>query len=201
MPLIGIAAAVAVLVAGGGAYLYLQKSSPAQAAGSGPARNANPAKGPEHVVSVTPADGTTGVNGAAHISVLFSEPLSPTSPMPTLKPAIGGTWQRHGSTAVFVPARGFSPRTKVTVTVPGGSAGVKSTGGGLLGTSVTGTFRTGKLSNIRIEQLLAQLGYLPLTWAPTTGVAAPLTDAHAQLSAAYSPPAGLTPGSPGTRPR
>ena len=182
---------MAVLVGGGGTYLYLQKSSPAHAAGSGSANNASPAaKGPEHVVSVTPAGGTTGVNGAADISVLFSEPLSPTSPMPALKPAIDGTWQRHANKAVFVPARGFSPRTKVTVQVPGGSAGVQSTGGGLLATPVTATFRTGKLSDVRIEQLLAQLGYLPLTWAPATGAAAPLTDAHAQLSAAYSPPAG-----------
>jgi peptidoglycan hydrolase-like protein with peptidoglycan-binding domain len=182
---------VAVLVAGGGIYLYLQKSSPAQAAGSGPAKSQSPAaKRPEHVVTITPADGTTGVNGAANISVVFSEPLSPSSPMPTLKPAIGGTWQRHGSTAVFVPARGFSPSAKVTVKVPDGSAGVQSTGGGLLAAPVTATFRTGKLRSVRIEQLLAQLGYLPLTWAPTTGVAAPLTNAHAQLSAAYSPPAG-----------
>jgi len=182
---------VAVLVAGGGTYLYLQKSSPAHAAGGGPAKSASPAaKVPVHVVSVTPADGTTGVNGAADISVLFSAPLSPTSPMPTLKPAIDGTWMRHGSSAVFVPARGFSPRTKVTVNVPDGSGGVQSTGGGLLATPVSATFRTRKLSSVRIEQLLAQLGYLPLTWAPAAGAAATLTDAHAQLSAAYSPPAG-----------
>jgi Bacterial Ig-like domain/L,D-transpeptidase catalytic domain len=190
--LLGIAAVVAVLVAAGGTYLYLQKSSPANAAnssgqtsGSGGTKKADSA--PEQVVSITPATGTTGVNGASAIQVAFSEPLSASSTMPTVTPAIAGTWKRSGNNAVFVPAFGFKPRTKVTVQVP---AGVQSTGGGTLAAPVKSTFRTGRYSNVRMEQLLAQLGYLPLTWAPTTGTAAPLSSSNAQLSAAYSPPAG-----------
>ncbi len=188
----GIAAAVAVLVAGAGIYLYVQKTSPARAAGTGPThKKASPAaKPPEHVVSMTPADGATGVNGAARITVDFSVPLSPTSPMPTVTPAIDGTWRRHGNTAVFVPARGFGARKKVTVRVPGGAGGVESAQGGLLAARVTAKFRTGKYSPARLEQLLAQLGYLPLTWAPLSGTAAPLSDASAQLSAAFDPPPG-----------
>jgi hypothetical protein len=187
---VGIAAAVAVLVAGSGTYLYLQKSSAAQAAGGKQQPSSTASNAPEHVVSMTPSDGATGVNGAARITVVFSEPLSATSPMPTLSPAIGGTWQRHGKTAVFVPTRGFGARTTVKVQVPGGSAGVQSTGGGLLAGPVTANFRTGSYSSVRIEQLLAQLGYLPLTWAPLTGTAPVLSDQNAQLNAAYSPPAG-----------
>src|SRR6266571_3581874 len=191
-PVLGsIAAAVAMLVAGG-AYLYVQKSSPAEAAGNGqPHKKAGPAaKTPEHLLSMTPADGTTGVNGAARITVIFSEPLSATSPMPTISPAIDGTWQRHGNTAVFVPARGFGARTKVTVQIPAGAGGMESARGGVLATPVTAKFRTGSYSPVRIEQLLAQLGYLPLDWAPQTGTEVPLSDANAQLRAAYSPPAG-----------
>jgi hypothetical protein len=30
----------------------------------------------------------------------------------------------------------------------------------------TVTFTTGKYSTLRLQQLLAQLGYLPLTWTP-----------------------------------
>jgi peptidoglycan hydrolase-like protein with peptidoglycan-binding domain len=67
---------------------------------------------------------------------------------------------------------------------------VQSTGGGLLAAPVTANFRTGSYSSVRIEQLLAQLGYLPLTWAPLTGTAPALSDQNAQLNAAYSPPAG-----------
>ncbi len=187
-----VAATVVVLLAAGGVYVYLQKSSPAHAAGHGNETGNKPpiAKGPEQVVSITPADGTTGANGAGNVTVVFSEPLSATTPMPTLTPAIAGNWQRSGSTAVFVPTKGFSPHAKVTVQVPGGSAGVQSNGGGLLAAPVTAKFRVGSYGTARLEQLLAQLGYLPLTWAPQTGSPPSLTDIHAQLSAAYSPPAG-----------
>ena len=189
--MIGVAAAVAALLVGGGTYLYVQKSSPAKAAAEGSgAHSPAPKALPEHVLAITPAEGSTSVNGAGEIRVEFSTPLSPTSPMPTLKPAIDGSWQRHGHSAVFLPVRGFKPRTKVTVQVPAGSTGVTSTGGGRLAAPVTAKFRTGTYSTARLEQLLAQLGYLPLTWAPLTGAAPSLTDARAQVSAAYSPPAG-----------
>ena len=198
---LSIAAVVAVLLAAGGVYYYLNNSSPAQAAGNKSHgqqhRGAPAASSPEHVLSVSPADGATGVNGAADIRVVFSEPLSASSPMPTITPATNGTWQRSGDTAVFAPTRGFSPRTKVTLLIPSGSSGVQSTGGGLLAAADTVKFRVGKFSRVRIEQLLAQLGYLPLTWAPVTGTPAPLTDANAQLSAAYSPPQGSYTWQPG----
>lgn len=191
-PVLAVAAAIVVLLAAGATYVYLQKPGLARATGGSGSANRPPAlaKGPEHVVSITPADGTTGVNGAGDIKVVFSEPLSSTSPMPTVTPAIPGTWQHAGSTATFIPTRGFSPRTRVTVQVPGGSAGVQSNGGGLLAAPIAAKFRVGTYSTVRLEQLLAQLGYLPLTWAPTAGSPIPLSDAHAQLSAAYAPPAG-----------
>jgi hypothetical protein len=193
IPALSVAAAAAVILAAAGVYYYLQNPSPAQAAGNdGRAHQVGPAlaKGPEHVVSVSPADGATGVNGGAPVRVVFSETLNATSPMPALSPAIKGNWRRSGNTATFVPARGFSPRTKVTLRIPGGSTGVQSNGGGLLAAPVTARFRTGTFRRIRLEQLLAQLGYLPLTWAPATGNAAPLSDPNAQLSAAYRPPQG-----------
>jgi peptidoglycan hydrolase-like protein with peptidoglycan-binding domain len=194
VPALGIGAVVVVILAAVGVYYYIQHPSAAQAAGSGGHRHratAPPvAKGPVHVLSVSPADGATKVNGAAQVRVVFTEALSAASPMPTLSPAIKGSWQRSGNAAVFVPARGFSPRTKVTLRIPAGSTGVQSSGGGLLAAPVTVRFRTGTLSRARLEQLLAQLGYLPLTWAPTSGQAAPLGDASAQLAAAYSPPTG-----------
>ncbi len=189
--ILGIAAVVALLAAAGGGYLYLQKTNSAQAAGTGRA-GGRPvaAKGPESVVSVTPADGATDVNGAAPIRVVFAKPLSPDSPMPTLKPAIKGTWTRSGNTAVFTPARGFWQRTRVTLTIPGGRGGVLTAAGGTLPATVTDHFRTGTFKLGRLDELLAQLGYLPLTWAPSPGQAVPQTDPQAQLSAAYAPPAG-----------
>ena len=188
---IGLAAAIAALL-GGAVFYYYTHAGRAQAADppGGDPPGQSQGRAPETVVSVTPATGAVGVNGAADITVAFAKPLSPTSPMPTLTPPIKGSWQRSGSSAVFHPERGFRPQSKVTVTIPGGSAGVQSASGGLLVAPVTVQFRTGRLQRVRIEQLLAQLGYLPLTWAPLTGQAALLTDPNAQLSAAYSPPQG-----------
>jgi peptidoglycan hydrolase-like protein with peptidoglycan-binding domain len=188
-PAIGLVVLAVMLVGAG--VVYFSHKSDAQTAGGKPTSHATTAaKGPETVVSVTPANGATAVNGATEIRVVFSKPLSPTSAMPALRPSIGGTWQRSGDTAVFMPKRGFRPRTKVTLQIPGGAAGVQSTGGGLLATPDTVKFRTGTFSLVRMGQLLAQLGYLPLTWAPLTGSPAPLTNPNAQLNAAYSPPQG-----------
>ena len=147
---------------------------------------------PVSVVSFTPALHTHGVNGADPIRVTFSEPLAADSPMPSLSPSIPGNWQRvNADTVQFVPATGFPQLTRVRVVVPAGSAGVRSTTGGLLATRTVDRFWTGGYSTMRAEQLLAQLGYLPLTWAPSAGgQQVATTDANAQLSAAYDPPAG-----------
>ena len=189
-----MAAAAAVILAAAGVYYYVQHPKVPQAAGNGGTAHTtggSPAtKGAERVLSVSPAEGATGVNGGSQVRVVFSAALSASSPMPTLTPAIAGSWKRSGNAAVFVPARGFSPKTKVTVQIPAGGSGVQSASGGVLATPVAVKFRVGQFNRVRMEQLLAQLGYLPLTWAPATGAAAPLSSPNAQLSAAYSPPQG-----------
>jgi peptidoglycan hydrolase-like protein with peptidoglycan-binding domain len=146
---------------------------------------------PITVVSFTPARHTQGVNGTDSIRVVFSAPLAADSPMPTVSPSIAGNWQRvSADTVEFVPAQGFPEQTRVRVVVPAGATGVRSASGGLLAATAIDRFWTGSYSNMRLEQLLAQLGYLPLTWAPTGGQAVPASDANAQLSAAYDPPSG-----------
>jgi peptidoglycan hydrolase-like protein with peptidoglycan-binding domain len=144
------------------------------------------------VVSVTPASESHDVNGAAAIQVVFSAPIADDSPLPTLSPAIAGAWQRVNATTVeFVPAEGFAQDTHVKVIVPAGATGVRSTAGGLLAAKFVDKFSTGFYSTMRLEQLLAQLGYLPLTWEPIAGVTpVTATDANAQLDAAYDPPQG-----------
>jgi len=150
-----------------------------------------PAK-PVTVVSVSPARATTGVNGTTPITVTFSAPLAADSPMPTVTPSVAGSWQRVSSASIeFVPTVGFTEQTHVLVTIPAGAAGVRSASGGLLAAPLTTGFWTGGYSVMRAEELLAQLGYLPLTWAPATQAGSvPASSASAQLSAAYDPPAG-----------
>jgi peptidoglycan hydrolase-like protein with peptidoglycan-binding domain len=148
------------------------------------------------MVSMTPAPGAKGVNGTSPIKVQFSVPLAPDSPMPTLSPSIAGQWAVQDNVAVFTPSVGWKQKTKVTVKIPGGLAGVVSADGategdgGTLGSNLTKSFTTGSFSNMRLQQLMAQLGYLPMTWKAASGPAIGAASAKAQLAAAYKAPAG-----------
>jgi peptidoglycan hydrolase-like protein with peptidoglycan-binding domain len=196
-------AAVIAVVLGGGAYFVLNGLSAHQpSSGGGATAEAKALKGheaaaakPVSVVSFSPALHTHGVNGADPVSVTFSQPLAADSPMPSLSPSVPGSWKRTGADTVeFVPTQGFPEQTRVRVLVPAGSAGVRSASGGLLATRAVDRFWTGSYSTMRAEQLLAQLGYLPLTWS---GATVPASDANAQLSAAYAPPSGSFSWDPG----
>ena len=158
------------------------------------AKPAHPA--PElQVTSVTPGSNSRGVNGTAPIQVGFSAPLARNSPPPRLSPSVPGSWTVDGTSATFTPAAGFPGDTTVTLTDPGGSsgsrsaAGAKAGAGGYLASGFTASFTTASYSTLRLEQLLAQLGYLPLTWTPS-GTAIQPSDTAGQLAAAYSPPSG-----------
>ena len=70
------------------------------------------------------------------------------------------------------------------------AAGLAAGGGGLLSAPVTQTFTTGSFSTLRLQELLAQLGYLPMVWLPKTAQTISTTNANAQLAAAYQAPAG-----------
>jgi peptidoglycan hydrolase-like protein with peptidoglycan-binding domain len=196
-----LAAVIAVILVSGTWFALTRASAQPKAgrdaAARGPAQNraarhaAQASSRPVSVLSVTPAPYARRADGAAPIRVVFSEPLAADSPLPILSPSIPGSWRASGSTVEFVPKRGYPPLTHVKLVVPGGPSGVRSAGGGLLAARVVDRFVTGTYSALRLEQLLAQLGYLPLTWEPVPGAApVPSTDANAQLSAAYSPPPG-----------
>jgi peptidoglycan hydrolase-like protein with peptidoglycan-binding domain len=134
---------------------------------------------PLRVVSVSPAPGATRVNGAVPVTVTYNQPIPADARLPALSPAIAGSWLRQGRTAVFTPAAGYPAATRVKVTA----------------LTTTATFTTGPFSTLRLQQLLAQLGYLPLTWTPAPGEARAgeafgTSTARRQLAAAYDPPYG-----------
>jgi peptidoglycan hydrolase-like protein with peptidoglycan-binding domain len=151
---------------------------------------------PLTVISISPGTGAGDVNGAAPIKVTFSSALAPDTPHPTLSPNIAGSWQVAGDTATFTPSYGFLPGTKVTVNVPGGNGGIHgaAVSAGVLKKSASVSFTTGSFSTLRLQELFAQLGYLPLDWTPNSSTesspAVGTGDLNAQLSAAYAPPAG-----------
>ncbi len=148
---------------------------------------------PLRVVSVSPGQ-SRDVNGGAPIKVTFSSALAPTTPLPSLTPKIAGSWQVSGATATFTPSLGYQPGTTVTLKIPGGQDGVTGAAksAGMLKQPRTVRFTTGSFSTLRLQELLTELGYLPMTWTPANPAAAavPDGDANAQLAAAYDPPAG-----------
>jgi L,D-transpeptidase catalytic domain/Bacterial Ig-like domain len=191
--------AAMVLVAGVGVVTFATPGShaaPATAAQAAAAEKQDAPAVPLNVLSVTPSAGAKGVNGAAPITVQFDAPLAANTPMPQLSPHITGSWQVEGDNAVFTPAVGYFENTKVTLKIPAGASGMVSVGGasvgsgGLLASGTTVRWTTGSFSTLRLQQLLSQLGYLPLTWKPKSKTVISPSNANAELSAAYRAPAG-----------
>jgi hypothetical protein len=174
------------------------QTSAAEASASQPkARQAiAPAGQVLRVISVTPSAGARHVDGAGPVQVTFSAPLAANSPAPALSPRVSGQWHQVGAAMVFTPDAAFRPSTRVTVRIPSGPAGVQSVTGGLLAEPLISHFSTNAYSRLRLSQILSQLGYLPLSWAPDAeghmvgrdGGAG--TRLASQLEMAYSPPAG-----------
>ena len=182
----GCTAGIVVAVQGAGGSGTSPSSTVRSATGGTAAARAavvRPAP-PLRVVSISPASGGRAVNGAGDITVTYNQPLPATAPMPTLSPSIAGSWQRTGDAVVFKPATGFPAGTHVKVTAAGA--------GGQGARPESSSFKTGGYSTLRLQEILAQLGYLPLTWTPAAGAAGGMdtASAAAQLSAAYAPPAG-----------
>jgi peptidoglycan hydrolase-like protein with peptidoglycan-binding domain len=128
---------------------------------------------------------------AAPIRLTFSEPVADAlgSTRPQLSPRTPGRWSQPDShTLLFVPS-GFGARfdSDLRVDLPRAVAVVGPSGAGLRTTRRIGwTVPPG--STLRLQQLLAQAGYLPLDWTPD-GAAVARTPA-AELQAAVDPPKG-----------
>jgi hypothetical protein len=179
---VALIGAAGVVVAGAGVAVVLLTTSHGRASaavpgGSSASGQANTVTA-LHVVSVSPEDGARDVNGAGPIRLALAAPLASGAALPRISPDVAGTWQRDGAALIFTPQTGFAPHTRVTVTVP------------RPGDAWTASFTTGTYSMLRLQQLLAQLGYLPFSWAADLGGTITPGDTNAQLSAAYSPPTG-----------
>ncbi|HTX81915.1 MAG TPA: L,D-transpeptidase family protein [Streptosporangiaceae bacterium] len=119
------------------------------------------------VLSVSPDNSADPLAPANPVRIVFSAPLTATSPLPTFSPALAGSWRSVGNnTIVFTPSAAVAPTTEETLLIPGGRSGEHSVTGLTLSASVSAVFQAGGWSTLRLEQLLAQLGYLPMTWNP-----------------------------------
>ena len=137
------------------------------------------------------------ISPTSKLTLTFSKPLSALgAARPTFATPVDGTWARSDShTLVFTPhGTGFGLGTHVQLTLP---AGAQLVGGATTtqtisdttaprGSTVSWTVPPG--STLRLHELLAQLGYLPLDFHSD---AAPVAaDDGAQLQAAIDPPRG-----------
>ncbi len=150
------------------------------------------------VVSISPANQATGVDGANPIIVTFSGPVSPGSQKPTLTPSVPGSWTAFGDALEFTPTKPFDESTQITVRIPGGSSGVHSSSGGLLTAAVTSQFTTAAYSQAGLAVLLAEQGYLPLTFVPDTSTPAMAADLWGADEAADTPQGEAFQPPPGT---
>jgi hypothetical protein len=138
-------------------------------------------------VVVRPAPGTRLPPGRP-LRITFSRPvrqvLGPR--LPTLRPATPGRWRRVDThTLAFLPGRlGFGLDTPVEVALPSAVHVVGRTGAALTRTLA---WRVPPGSTLRLQQLLAEQGYLPVDWhASADDPPSP----KAELAAAIAPPAG-----------
>jgi lipoprotein-anchoring transpeptidase ErfK/SrfK len=135
-----------------------------------------------------PAPGSQ-IQPATPISLTFSEPVDRVlgDRDPVLSPATPGAWRAMGThTLTFEPTGiGYGLDTDVTVALP---AGVQLVGAHATSDADTASWTVPRGSTLRLQELLAQLGYLPFR---VTGSAARVAlTAQAQEAAAVDPPSG-----------
>jgi hypothetical protein len=124
------------------------------------------------------------------ITLTFSKPVSKAlgKHLPPITPTTSGSWHQINSHTIrFEPTSyGYGLGAKVQLALP---TGVRLLGGQSSTASNTGTWTVPTGSVVRLQQLLAMAGYLPLTFHYANGQGPGLT-AAAQETAAVAPPKG-----------
>jgi len=139
---------------------------------------------PHPAVQVSPAAGAE-ISPLASIRLTFAQPVG--SARPAFSPKVAGTWRLADShTLVFTPGRlGFAFGSSLHLRLPAAATIVQG-GAQTPAAAVDWTVSTGSL--LRLHQLLAQEGYLPVVWN-STGADVARTPA-AEVAAAVDPPDG-----------
>ena len=133
------------------------------------------------VVSTVPVTGASDVPSDQVVTVRLSSPVVGTSGMPTFNPPVDGVWAKVGPKSLsFRATAPFLPTSTETLVIPAGAAGPHSASGAVLAQPVTVTFTVAQASTERLQQLLAQLDYLPLSFTPSGPLSAPIEETTAQ---------------------
>jgi peptidoglycan hydrolase-like protein with peptidoglycan-binding domain len=175
-----VALAVVVLAAmAGGTVLALRSHGTSASATAG--ASSRPTIVPLAVIGTTPGNQATDVAPGTAVTVALSTALSPTSPMPSFSPPVAGTWSALSPDELqFVADGPLVPGSTETLTIPGGGSGLLGAQGQILVSSTTVGFSVAQGTTLRLQQLLAQLGYLPVSFTPATEPTSPQEEADAQ---------------------
>ena len=142
------------------------------------------------VMVTSPAAGAQ-IAPATAIHLTFSKPVSEVlgSSRPRLSPSTSGHWRELDShTIEFIPSGfGAALGSHLQMQLPHAVAMTANTGGGLHKTSEI-EWAVPPGSTLRLQQLLAETGYLPVDWQPAGAAVARTPSAEAQ--AAVDPPSG-----------
>jgi len=160
---VAIVVAVCLLLGASGALIVTKlRPSTASATAGGPRSTTRLA-----VMSTTPVPDATDVALDAAVSVHFTTTLSDDTPVPTLSPAVPGQWVRSGpDTLAFDADTTLPPGSSFTLSVPDGATGIEGARDQRLARAVHVSFTTAPMSTLRLQQLLAELGYLPVSFTP-----------------------------------
>ena len=169
-----VIAVVVALTTGGSTPKHSGSSSTSGAkAGAGGATAAGSGD-PFFLRSTTPAAGTQNVAPDTPITLTFSAPVSLQKVEPTMSPTIAGKWvQSNATTLTYELDSPLIPYTQEVVTIPGGAHGLVAKDGATLSASHTVAFDVAAGDTLRLQQLLAQLNYLPVSFSPSGAVPAP----------------------------
>ena len=139
----------------------------------------------------TPAPGTK-ITPNTKITLTFSKPVAKVlgaNDSPPLSPRTPGTWHRINSHTIrFIPeGYGYGLGADVRISLPDG---VNLQGGQVKGTDPVGQWTVPDGSTLALQQLLAQLGYLPLNFQPSNSSNDIAPSPAAEEAAIVDPPAG-----------
>jgi hypothetical protein len=163
---------VAVLLVGVSTALVVSRVGTTKASATTAAKSNS--HRPLSVMSTNPAPAAAAVALDAPISIHFTVALADDSPPPTLVPLVPGTWvQSRPGTLAFDATGTLAPGVTETLTVPGGPTGIEGAQGQRLSQSLHVMFTTAAMSTLRVQQLLAQLGFLPVSFTPAGTTALP----------------------------
>jgi peptidoglycan hydrolase-like protein with peptidoglycan-binding domain len=144
-----------------------------------------------HATAVANPDPGTKISPDTKITLTFSKPVEKVlgHGMPPVLPRASGSWQKLNShTIEFVPqGYGYGLGADVRVSLP---ADVNLVGGHEQGSDPVGQWTVPDGSTLALQQLLAQLDYLPVNFTPSTGTSDIAPTPAAEEAAIVNPPQG-----------